>query len=261
VASLNNIQQNWEGLAQADPLWAICTDRTKRGGRWQEDEFFATGDREIGRIMEYLQSRGLSPLSSSIALDFGCGVGRLTRALSHYFDQCWGVDISPTMIRLAKDFHGNNPRCSFWLNEVDDLGQFPDGRFGFIYSSITLQHIPKRYVRKYLGELIRVLQPGGMFVFQVPDRAPILQQMRSFLGRSRRLKQLFNGGGARALKMEMNCLPEGEVRELFSGPGVRIVDVKLTNSTDRSFSGNIQFVERSPVSGYVSKQYCVVKTA
>jgi len=165
------------------------------------------------------------------------------------------------MIRLAKDFHKNDARCSFWLNEVDDLRQFPDGRFGFIYTSITLQHIPKRYVRKYLLELIRVLQPGGIFVFQIPDRGPALQKVKFLLGLSRRLKHLFQGRGADAPKMEMNCLPEREVRELFSGQGVRVVDVRLTNSTDPSFKGNIQFVERGPVSGYVSKQYCVVKTA
>jgi SAM-dependent methyltransferase len=261
MASLNKIQENWEGFAQADPLWAICVDPKKCGGCWTQEEFFATGEREISKIMEYLRSLGLSPLNTAVALDFGCGVGRLTSALSQYFDKCWGVDISPTMIQLAKDFHKNNSRCSFWLNEVDDLHQFPDGYFGFIYTSITLQHIPMRYVGKYLLELIRVLKPGGIFVFQIPDRDKrgISQKLRSFLALRRRLRRLLIGKGIGTLHMEMNCFPEHKIRELFSSQDVRIVDVKLTNSTEGSFNGDLQFLEREPEGGRVSKQYCVVK--
>src|SRR5258708_3087132 len=246
MTSLNKIQENWEGFAQADPLWAICTDRDKRGGRWTQEEFFATGEREISKIMEYVRSLGLSPVNSDVALDFGCGVGRLTSALSQYFDKCWGVDISSTMVQLAKDFHKNNSRCDFWLNEVDDLHRFPDAYFGFIYTSVTLQHIPMRYVRNYLLELIRVLKPDGIFVFQIPDRnkAGILQKVKSSLGLRRRLKRLVMGKSLGTLHMEMNCFPEIKIRELFSTQAVRIVDVKLTNSTDRSFNGDLQFLER-----------------
>ena len=169
MISLSEIQANWEGFAQADPLWAICVDSHKRGGRWAKEEFFATGEREINTIIEYLRSLHLSLHTTDVALDFGCGVGRLTRALSQHFDKCWGVDISPTMIQLAKNFHSDNSRCDFWLNEVDHLHRFEDGCFGFIYTSITLQHIPTRYLRKYFLEFVRVLKPGGIFVFQIPD--------------------------------------------------------------------------------------------
>jgi SAM-dependent methyltransferase len=263
MTSLNRIQENWEGFAQSDPLWAICTDLKRRHGRWTQEEFFATGEREISKIMEYLRSLGLAPVKTDVALDFGCGVGRLTRALSQYFDQCQGVDISATMIRLAKEFHKNNSRCTFSLNEADDLQQFPYGYFGFIYTSITLQHIPMRYVRKYLLEFIRVLKPGGMFVFQIADRDKrgILLRVEAFLGVRRHLKRLLRGTSIGALNMEMNCFPEGKIRELFSRQDVRIVDVKFTNSTERAFNGDLQFLEHEPEGGRVSKQYCVVKTS
>jgi ubiquinone/menaquinone biosynthesis C-methylase UbiE len=168
------------------------------------------------------------------------------------------------MIQLAKDFHKNNQRCSFWLNEVDDLRRFLDGYFGFIYTSITLQHIPVRYVEKYLLELVRVLKPGGIFVFQIPDREKrgVLRRMESYLGLRKRVKRLMRlliGKRMRALGMEMNCFPEKKIRELLLGQNARIVDVKFTNSTERSFNGNIQFLEREPEGVLVSKQYCVVK--
>lgn len=42
------------------------------------------------------------PRERGVALDFGCGVGRLTRALAAFFDRATGVDISSSMIEEAK---------------------------------------------------------------------------------------------------------------------------------------------------------------
>jgi hypothetical protein len=34
MASLRKLQENWDGLAKADPLWAICVDSRKRNHRF-----------------------------------------------------------------------------------------------------------------------------------------------------------------------------------------------------------------------------------
>jgi ubiquinone/menaquinone biosynthesis C-methylase UbiE len=266
MASLSEVRENWEGFAQADPMWAICVDDEKRGRRWTQGEFFATGETEINTILGYVQSLGLSPATDAIALDFGCGVGRLTRALSRRFSKCWGVDISPTMIQLAKTYHETDPRCNFLLNEVDDLSRFPNEYFGFIYTSITLQHIPRQYVENYLLELVRVLSRGGIFVFQIPDRVKCgtWAKIENYLGVRRGVKRLLRflwGKNLKTLRMDMNCVSEQKVRELFSRQGVDIVDVKLTNSATGGFNGGLKFLDREPDEGWVSKQYCLVKTA
>ncbi len=51
MASLKKLQQNWEELAQADPLWAIYSDPKKRGRNWDEREVFATGENEIRTVL------------------------------------------------------------------------------------------------------------------------------------------------------------------------------------------------------------------
>ena len=43
----------------------------------------------------------------------------------------------------------------------------PDGKFDFVLSLITLQHIPPPLVEGYLTEFLRVLAPGGMAYFQM----------------------------------------------------------------------------------------------
>lgn len=261
MSSLSKLQENWEGYAQVDPLWAICTDSLRRGNKWTKEEFFATGKTEIARVMTYLRSLGLFPDPATAALDFGCGVGRLTRALSQYFSECWGVDISPTMVRLAEEFNQDRSGCHFWLNERDDLQKFPDERFGFIYTSIVLQHIRRRHVERYLAELIRLLKAGGIFVFQVPerDKASWVYKLRNKVGFRRRLTRLRGRKNLDAFHMEMHCISEKEIREFLAGQPVRIVDVKLTNSSTGSFNGDLQFLDQEPEQGFVSKQYCLVK--
>jgi SAM-dependent methyltransferase len=262
MSSLNKLQESWEGFAQVDPFWAICADAKRLGNRWTKEEFFATGQNEIGRVIQYVQSLGLKPWRTASALDFGCGVGRLTRAMARYFDQCQGVDISPTMIRMAKEFNKDCPGCHFWLNERDDLKLFSDGSFGFIYTSIVLQHMSRKLVERYLLELTRVLKVGGVFVFQVPERerTPVLRKLRTKVALRRRVNRLLGRRSVYAFHMEMHCFPEKAIRKLLSGQPVRIVDVKLTNSSIGSFNGDLRFLEQEPAHGFVSKQYCLLKT-
>lgn len=257
--SLSKLQGDWESLAQLDPLGSICTDPQKDGRRWVPEEFFETGVREIQTVLNYVQSLGLSPDWKSPALDFGCGVGRLTSALSHHFDECWGVDIAPTMIELARKFHQENPRCRFLLNQADHLRSFSENTFAFIYSSIALQHMRQEYARGYLIDLVRLLKPKGILVFQVADRNSLARRIRNFIGVRRRMSRLLGRKVPPALLMEMHCIPENKIREILSAQSVRIVDVKLTNSTSPDFNGNLQFLSEAPQHGLVSKQYCVVK--
>ena len=99
MTDIRQLQRTWEHLAQEDPFWAICTDPAQKRGSWDRNKFFATGERKIETVLQHARSLGLKLHYRGPALDFGCGVGRLTQALCNHFDECRGVDISPTMIR------------------------------------------------------------------------------------------------------------------------------------------------------------------
>jgi SAM-dependent methyltransferase len=257
--SLKELQRNWEGLAQADPLWAICTDPAKRNKQWTKEDFFATGRKEIEAVLAYVAKIGVCIDQTSPALDFGCGIGRLARALAQYFSECVGVDISPTMIRLAQELNHHLPHCNFLLNEDAGLNSLPDNYFGFIYTSLVLQHIARPCSHEYLAELIRVLKPAGVFIFQVPEKlqANSLTRVRTRLAVRSRLESLF--GKQKPYAMEMHCIKESVIRKLIAQNGARLVDVAITNSCDPSFSGDLRYLTQEPLQGYVSKQYCVIK--
>jgi ubiquinone/menaquinone biosynthesis C-methylase UbiE len=163
--NLDEWQKNWNALGEDDPLWVVLTDPAKKGGRWEPAEFFNEGTREIESVLSDIARLG-HRLQRGRALDFGCGVGRLSQALSAHFEAVHGVDISPSMLRHANRFNRFPGKCAYHLNSEDDLRLFPENHFDFVYSSITLQHIEPRFAKGYIRDFIRVVKPGGLVVFQ-----------------------------------------------------------------------------------------------
>lgn len=166
--SLRDTIRTWDSLGETDPLWAILNDKTRKNHAWDRDEFFKTGEEEIGRIMDDLAGLGIKPAGKA-ALDFGCGAGRLTRALARFFGNVVGVDAAPSMIALAERYDRNGGACRYILNQSGNLSIFPDDSFDFVYSAITLQHMEPRYAAVYIREFVRIARPGGVIVFQLPS--------------------------------------------------------------------------------------------
>ncbi|MEK6640674.1 MAG: class I SAM-dependent methyltransferase [Nitrospirota bacterium] len=167
--NLNDLQRNWNQLGKQDPLWAVISYPDKKGGKWTPEQFFQMGKDDISQFFQYLSKLGVV-IPRWHALDFGCGVGRLTQAMAASFDKVAGVDIAPSMIKLAQQYNRFEGRCRYYLNERDDLALFKDNSFDLVFSLITLQHIHPQYVRRYLAEFLRVLVPGGVLYFQLPSR-------------------------------------------------------------------------------------------
>jgi ubiquinone/menaquinone biosynthesis C-methylase UbiE len=221
--SLRTVRQAWNVLATADPLWAVCVDRARRAGSWERAEFMASGEAEVASAMERVGQLGLGSATDS-ALDFGCGVGRLTAALAGFFVSVTGVDIAEAMLAQARDVLAADPRCAFVLNDEPDLRIFADGSFDLVYCSLVLQHLPGDVAAGYLREFVRVLRPGGAIVVVVPQSHRGTPQGIGYallpqpvIGLVQR--KLFGYPAA----MQMRLLPARKVRRIVEAAGGRLV--------------------------------------
>jgi SAM-dependent methyltransferase len=161
-------REYWDRHAAADPLWAVLSFADKSGGRWSLQDFMKTGEREIALLFHRFAELQLQPRGRS-ALDFGCGVGRLTQALARRYAHVVGADISPVMIDLAQRLNLYPARAEYLCTATAGLEATPDRSFDLIYTNIVLQHVAPELAVRYLDEFFRLLEPGGVLVFQLPS--------------------------------------------------------------------------------------------
>lgn len=242
---MNNqeFSRDWEEFAKLDPKWSIVSDPKKKYGLWDDVDFFKTGEHEIDDFFREIKLLNIS-FDDDVALDFGCGIGRLSRALSPHFKKVFGVDIASGMIEIAKKLN-NKANVEFLLNNRTDLSIFTDKNFSLIYSSITLQHIPSRVIiKQYLKEFLRVLKLEGILYFQLPQIREyslwwdfILKTRSLFfhflvtmgVPRNFCFKYLHIGP-----YMKMNYLSEDEIRTVFNNQA-QIIKINNSGSVFASY--------------------------
>jgi SAM-dependent methyltransferase len=154
--------RDWEALAQQEPWFAVLTDERFLRERMSDDDlraFFASGEADIAHIFGLIARSDFAPKS---VLDFGCGVGRLSLALTKRAGRVAGVDVAPSMLRIARE---NVPDATF-------SSTIPDERFDLIVSLIVFQHIPVVRGEALLDELLDHLADGGVAALHFTFRRP-----------------------------------------------------------------------------------------
>jgi ubiquinone/menaquinone biosynthesis C-methylase UbiE len=222
--NLQKTRWNWEKLAERDAFWAVLTRGEKPGQAWDEAEFFRTGEEDVRAHLAWAATLGKIDTQGE-ALDFGCGLGRLTQALAGHFRRVTGVDISENMLALARRHNRRGDSVDYRHNTEPHLRLFADDRFAFVYSLITLQHMAPRYARAYLAEFVRITRPGGLILFQMPaarcnPKRPFTLWPDTLLRRAvRDLRRLFSSEP----KMEMHAITTAEVSALLHAHGAEIL--------------------------------------
>jgi ubiquinone/menaquinone biosynthesis C-methylase UbiE len=224
--SLKHVQAAYEKWGEKDPMYAVLSHSDKRGQKWDPEAFFRTGREEIQKVLAYVQE--VTPdLQISGALDFGCGVGRLSQALGDSVAEVVGVDISDTMVAEARRFDRHEGRVQYVVNTEPDLSQFPDDHFDLVYSNITLQHMPPRYSKQYIADFFRVIRPGGVVLFQLrsgPRIEPGSLRDRIYTFNREPLRRLFQRLRGRP-PSEYHFVARSQVEEVIHGSGGRLLDV------------------------------------
>src|ERR1700691_920293 len=127
---------------------------------------------QAGEVRKLTHQARVGPGVSVLALCCGvAGPGRMITAESGC--RYLGIDHSASALATARQLAGKLP-CRF---EQAHLPPLPDGRFKVVFLMETMLAFPDKDA--LVGEVARVLEPGGRFAFTVEEGRPLTQQERA----------------------------------------------------------------------------------
>ncbi len=216
---VDHIARVWEYHGQTEPHWSVLTSDRFHSSRIDDtsDEFFASGKTPAQILVKTLERNGLAPAAFRTCLEYGCGLGRITRWLADLFEHVYGYDISASLLAGAaehlarQDVRNVSLRRVSRVEDIDNLD-----RVDLVYSIIVLQHNPPPIIRLIVRAFLRALNPGGVAYFQVPTyRQGYVFSPARYL----------NHESTRHDMMEMHVLPQSEIFEITAEEGCRVLEV------------------------------------
>jgi SAM-dependent methyltransferase len=152
----------WEQRAQLNP--AFYVDTSLDYDNPDMDQFLATGRRVVTIALD--DPPAVKPAGTGLAVEIGCGMGRICLALTERFDKVVGYDISAEMLRQAEEVVTGRP-VELRLTDGATLPGLEDRSADLVVTFTVFQHIPDvDVIRSYIAEAGRALAPGGVFAFQ-----------------------------------------------------------------------------------------------
>jgi SAM-dependent methyltransferase len=102
-------------------------------------------------------------------LDLGSGSGVFTAALAVAGARVVGVEVADAAVRRARAEH---PGLDFRLAPIDGALPLEDGSFDLVWASEVIEHVAD--TARWLGEVRRVLVPGGRLLVTTPNHGRLL---------------------------------------------------------------------------------------
>lgn len=212
---LAETSRTWSQFGEETPHWSVMAD-----DRFVPDniethiaDFNRSGFEHLELSLNSLRRAGLMRYRFDRAMDFGCGVGRLSIPLSRIAGHVTAIDVSPGHLKLARQRAASveAPNIDFvQLTDLRALETFSD--YDFILSLIVLQHNPPPVMAYAFKRLLRALAPGGVAIIQMPTLVSDYFSVTEYLANPTR-------------DMEMHALPQRAILEMIEEEGCRPVEV------------------------------------
>jgi len=177
--------------------------------------------------LPYLEQAGVGGPNSPV-LDLGCGRGEWLELLKQNDFKGIGVDINRVMLALCKEY-------GLDVFEGDALaflrGQ-PAGSLGAVTGFHIIEHLPLKTLIQLIDEVLRVLKPGGMVIFESPNPENLVTGACNFYtdpthrnplppGTTRHLLEVRGFGRVDTLRLhpsESGRVGDGTLQQLLYGP-------------------------------------------
>jgi len=173
----------WEDYAETEAYFAVSTHDKFRSSNIDDDakaEFFESGQQHIDEIWADLERNFNIEIKPTIALDYGCGVGRLALPLAERCANVIGVDISATMLMETKRNAEERGFKNIRVQNADEFWDAEADTYDFVHSYIVLQHIKPVIGYQIVEKIVGRLKNGGcgMLHFTFADGSSAFRRLR-----------------------------------------------------------------------------------
>lgn len=217
---LAHTERVWTQLGDSEPHWSVISAERFRQNELDAQrsaEFYDSGRGDVHTFNAFLTRNGVAASSLHKVLEYGCGLGRVTRFLAAQFDEVEAFDISPSHLRQAEEHlrrSGLNNVALKRVRALDDIGTSVD--LDAVFCVIVLQHNPPPVIVAVLKRLLARLRSGGVAYFQVPTHATEYRfQLDHYLAH-----------GLAANHVEMHYVPQRRIFEIARQAGCAVLEVR-----------------------------------
>jgi 2-polyprenyl-3-methyl-5-hydroxy-6-metoxy-1,4-benzoquinol methylase len=239
---LEHIRLTWQFHGETEPHWSVLTSQRflKSHINETEEEFFNSGRDNVEKLRASLRRNGLDPSAHRTCVEYGCGLGRITRWLADRFEHVYCYDISAAHLAGAAHHLTRSGVTNVTLHHVRTVDEMVNlERADLVYSLIVLQHNPPPVIRLIVRAFLKALNPGGVAYFQVPTYR---DGYRFSPG------EYLENEAKKHVIMEMHVLPQRVIFQTAREEGCELVEVLEDGSTGLRF-------------GEVSNTFLIRKTA
>src|SRR5215472_11078826 len=154
---------DWEDRARRNAFHYIASWKKE----WNLESFLDSGKHDYETLVAPVLNRLGIPTTGECMLELGCGAGRMTSVFASRYRRVLAVDVSSEMLTRGAKIHSSLENISWLLVGGDNLAGVESSSVDFAFSYLVLQHMPAEdLAMKYISEMLRVLRPGGAFLFQ-----------------------------------------------------------------------------------------------
>lgn len=254
---MGSTDRHWEAFGRQAPYYGVFSKprylpRTLEGA--PREEFFRTGEMHAEHVFSVIRETLDTEFAPRRALDFGCGVARVTIPFARRAREVVGLDVSPSMLAEARKNCEDAGLANVTFLQSDDRLSALTGEFDFVHSHVVFQHIPRARGEALLEALVARLSEGGIGAlhFTFASRAP---RWRRWLHRARAnvpflngLTNVAQGRPYRFPHMQMVDYDAGRLLRTLHEAGCHRVHLRYTDHGDHL--GAVLFFQRAPTAPF-----------
>jgi 2-polyprenyl-3-methyl-5-hydroxy-6-metoxy-1,4-benzoquinol methylase len=226
VATINkdfsDLSDCWNSYGKSKPYWSVITQPEYLNPNTENIEsFYESGSWEANYVKAMCEKYLSTPLKGKTIIDFGCGLGRITKPLLELGLKVVGMDISKAHLDLANEQVKGDVK---WVHITDfskSIQSLVGNKVDLIVTFIVLQHNRPTLMKTYVKSLLDALNTDGIAILHIPYEIP----------------GYISDGFTGHEQMEMHCVPVKEIEKITRSGGCKMLEIDYSND---KCGGNIK---------------------